>query len=279
MYQHLKKIQKCPKLWEKYTAEILWNDKHISKNMLAYHLNEDAEPASRNKAFIDKSAKWIISHFKINNKSAICDFGCGPGLYSTKFAETGADVTGIDFSQRSINHAKRTAKNNNLQINYLNKNYLRYKTDKTFDLITMIYCDLCALSPNQRKTLIRKFHKDLNKNGLVFLDVFSLDAFRKREEAAIHMHLLYDGFWSAKDYYGFMNSFKYEKEKVFLDKYTIFEKSRTFEVYNWLQYYSLKSLKDEFKENGFRITEHYSDVAGTPYKRNSQEIAIVASKI
>lgn len=279
MYNYLKNIQKRPKLWGAYTAEILWNDKHISKNMLEYHLNEDAEPASRNKIFIDKSADWIIDHFKIDNKSTICDFGCGPGLYTTKFAETGADVTGIDFSQRSINHAKKTAREINLKIEYLNQDYLKFSTNKRFDLITMIYCDLCALNPKQRKTLIRKFRKYLNKDGLVLLDVFSLDAFKQREEAAIYQHKLYDGFWSAKDYYGYMNSFKYEDEKVFLDRYTILEKSRSFDVYNWLQYYSLKSLKDEFKQNGFRIREHYSDIAGAPYKRNSEEIAIVASKL
>ncbi|RKX21836.1 MAG: class I SAM-dependent methyltransferase [Candidatus Zixiibacteriota bacterium] len=278
MYKFLQNIYRRPKPWEFYTADTLWNDKHISKKMLEYHLNEDIEPASRKKAFMDKSIDWIVSRFNIGNGSRICDFGCGPGLYSMPFAKVGAKVSGIDFSERSIKYAKKTAEENNLNIDYIQQNYLKFVTDKKFDLITMIYCDLCALNPKQRKILIGKFYKFLKNDGLVLLDVFSLNAFGQREETAIHEHLLHDGFWSAKDYYGFMNSYKYEEEKVFLDKYTIIEKSRTFEVYNWLQYYSLKSLKNEFRENGFRINEHYSDVAGTPYKSNSQEIAIVASK-
>ncbi len=278
MYDSLKKIYRRPKVWELYTAETLWNDKHISKKMLEYHLNEDVEPASRNKAFIDKSANWIISRFKIQKNKKVCDFGCGPGLYTSQFAKTGADITGVDFSKRSIQYAKKKAKSNRLNIDYIQQNYLNFTTNKKFDLITLIYCDLCALSPRQRKTLLGKFYKYLTNDGSVLFDVFTLDAFKPREELAIHKHLLYEGFWSANDYYGFINSFKYQADKVFLDKYTIFEKSKTWEVYNWLQYYSLNSLKKEFKENGFRIVEHYSDVAGAPYKSGSPEIAIVASK-
>jgi len=247
--------------------------------MLEYHLNEENEPASRNKAFIDKSIAWIVSRFNIQANTKVCDFGCGPGLYSTQFAKSGAEVTGIDFSERSIKHAKKIAEENNLSIDYIQQNYLDFTTGKKFDLITMIYCDLSALSPKQRKNLIGKFYKYLKNDGLVLLDVFSLDAFTKREETAIHEHLLHDGFWSEKDYYGFMNSYKYQEEKVFLDKYTIVEKSRTREIYNWLQYYSLDSIKKEFAENGFSVNEFYSDVAGTPFKADSSEIAIVASKI
>lgn len=278
MYEFLKNIYRRPAPWEKYTAEKLWNDKHISERMLKYHLNEDVEPASRNKTFMDESIAWIVSHFNIRNNTKVCDFGCGPGLYSTQFAKTGAEVTGIDFSKRSIQYAKKTAKATNLNIDYIQQNYLEYTADKKFDLITMIYCDFCALSPKQRKKLFGQFSKCLNDDGFILLDVFSMDAFAQREETAILKHLLHDGFWSAKNYYGFMNTYRYQEEKVVLDKYTIIEKSKTWEVYNWLQYYSLESLKKEFEENGLCIHEYYSDVRGTSYKPDSSEIAIVASK-
>lgn len=279
MYTKIKNIFRRPKIWSKYTAEKLWNDNHISKKMLEFHLNEDLEPASRNKRFIDKSAVWIISHFKLNKDSSVCDFGCGPGLYTSRFAKAGAFVTGIDFSKRSIRYAKDIAKKSKLKIEYINQNYLEFETNKRFDLITLIYCDFCPLNPKQRKKLLRIFYKNLKDDGCVLLDVFSLDAFKQREEAAIFEHNLHNGFWSANDYYGVQNSFKYNSEKAFLDKYTIFEKSKTWEVFNWLQYYSLNSIKNEFKNNGFKIIEYFSDVAGAKYKKGSPEIAVVAAKI
>ena len=97
-----------------------------------------------------------MSRFIIGNGKKIGDFGCGPGLYSTQFAKSGAEVTGIDFSERSIKYAKKTAEENNLNIDYIQQNYLKFVTDKKFDLIKMIYCDICDLSTKTRKIIIGK---------------------------------------------------------------------------------------------------------------------------
>ena len=75
-----------------------------------------------------------------------------------------------------------------------------------------------------------------------------------------------------------MNTFKYEEEKISLDKYTIVEETGTRVVYNWLQHFSRESLQDEFTANGFKVEGVYSDVAGTPFNPKSPEIAIVAVK-
>ncbi len=190
----------------------------------------------------------------------------------------GADVTGIDFSERLIRYARETAARNNLDINYVVQSYLEYETSQRFDLITMIMCDFCALSPAQRKKVLKKFHALLEPEGLVLLDVYSLYAFEERKEAAVYEYNQLNGFWSPENYYGFLNTLKYEKEKVILDKYTIYEAAQTKTVYNWLQYFSLESLKKEFQENGFGIDECYSDVAGAPFRPDSGEYAIVASK-
>ena len=112
----------------------------------------------------------------------------------------------------------------------------------------------------------------------MLLDVYSLNSFNQKEESAIYELNQLNGFWSSEDYYGFVNTFKYEKEKVTLDKYTIIEKSRKREVYNWLQYFSEESLKNEFEENGFKTIELYSDVAGKTFDSESTEFAIVARK-
>ena len=50
-------------------------------------------------------------------------------------------------------------------------------------------------------------------------------------------------------------------------------------MYNWLQYFNKDSLKREFEENGFKVEELYSDVAGKTFTPESPEIAIVAKKV
>ena len=277
MYEELKKINERPKPFEFYTASDLWTDEYLSKQMLSYHLNEDVDLSSRNTKFITCSVEWIDSCFDIRGKR-VADFGCGPGLYTTRLAHKKANVTGIDFSSRSIQYARQTAKSEGLSIEYVNQNYLEYETDDSYDLIIMIMCDFCALSPVQRKIMLSKFYKILNPGGFVLLDVYSLRAYDERQETAVYEQNQLNGFWSPEDYYGFLSTFKYDDEKVVLDKYTIVEKERTRVIYNWLQYFSAGTLHDEFLDCGFEIAQLYSDVAGTQFDPESKEFAIAAKK-
>jgi cyclopropane fatty-acyl-phospholipid synthase-like methyltransferase len=279
MFDELEKINARPKPFEFYTASDLWTDEHTSKQMLSYHLNEQVDLSSRNAAFINRSAEWITSYFNVGAGTKIADFGCGPGLYTTRLAKKQADVTGIDFSKRSIQYAQEVATREDLSIHYENQDYLEFETDDRFDLVLMIFCDFGALSPSQRKKMLSKFHTILEPGGSVLLDVHSLTAFEQREETAIYEADQLNGFWSPNKYYGFLNTFKYASEKVVLDKYTIVEASRTRIVYNWLQYFSPEALEREFVECGFAVEKLYSDVAGSPFDSGSKEFAVVARKL
>ena len=278
MYDLLEKINSKPLPFQYYTADELWTNEYTSKKMLEYHLNESVDLSSRNKNFINRSVRWIITHFNVGSNTKIADFGCGPGLYTTQIAEHKADVTGIDFSLRSIQYANKIARQKDLKITYIHKNYLEFETENKFDLIIMIFCDFCALSPGQRKIILGKFHNFLNPNGLILLDVHSINTFNYRNEVSKYEFNQLNNFWSPDNYYGFLNTFKYEKETIILDKYTIIEKSRTRVIYNWLQYFSKDTLKKEFEMNGFTAKEFYSDVSGTPFSQKSPDLAIVAQK-
>jgi 2-polyprenyl-3-methyl-5-hydroxy-6-metoxy-1,4-benzoquinol methylase len=278
MFKELKEINSRPEPFQFYTASDLWTDEYISKQMLSFHLNEDVDLSSRNAKFISCSVEWIACHFNIENKK-IADFGCGPGLYTTKLAQRKANITGIDFSKRSIQYAQDIASREGLSIKYVNQNYLELETDDRFDLIMMIMCDFCALSPSQRKKMLSKFYEILKPDGSVLLDAYSLTAFQEREGAATYELNQLNGFWSPDEYYGFLNTFKYDEEKVVLDKYTIIEANRTRTIYNWLQYFSHDDIKMEFEECGFAVDNLYSDVAGSPFDPKSKEFAIVARKL
>jgi len=279
MFEKLEKINIRPKPFEFYTAADLWTDEHTSQQMLSFHLNEDIDVSSRNAKFIDRSVDWISDRFDVRPGTRIADFGCGPGLYAIRIARKQAEVTGIDFSARSIQHAMEVAAEEGLFIKYIHDNYLTYETDDSFDLILMIMCDFCALSLIQRKQMLSKFHKILQRGGSVLLDVYSLTAFEQREETAMYEANLLNSFWSPNKYYGFLNTLKYESEKVVLDKYTLIETDRIRTVYNWLQYFSPEELKREFVEYGFTIEGLYSDVAGSPFIPEANEFAIIAKKL
>ena len=279
MFNQLQEINTRPAPFEFYTAADLWTDEYTSQKMLEYHLNEQVDISSRKADFIDRSVDWILSRFDIHQGKKIIDFGCGPGLYTTRLAKKGAEVTGIDFSHRSIDYARQQASEQKLSINYIHQNYLDFDTNDQFDLILMIMCDFCALSPTQRTHILQTFYKILKPGGSVLLDVYTIKAFNQREETAVYEKNLLDQFWSPAPYYGFLNTFKYEDQKVILDKYTLIEANRTRTVYNWLQYFSKKNLSTGFEQAGFVVDQLHGDVAGSPFNPESLECAIIAKKI
>ena len=78
---------------------------------------------------IDKDKKFPLKNLKI------LDIGCGGGLISEPMSRLGADVTGIDASDKNIKVAKSHAKKSNLNINYLNTTPENLKLNNEFDII------------------------------------------------------------------------------------------------------------------------------------------------
>ena len=150
---------------------LFWDDPHISKQMLAVHLNPDIEAASRKAETIDRSVQWLIEILGLKTGASLLDLGCGPGLYASRFARAGFRVTGVDYSRRSIDYASNYAKENNLEIVYRYENYLNLTDEDQYDAAFLIYGDFCPLSPEQRSMLLKNIYRALKPNGKFVLDV------------------------------------------------------------------------------------------------------------
>jgi SAM-dependent methyltransferase len=276
MFGTLQRINERPAPFSRYTAMELWADEHISSRMLAHHLDGTSDVSSRRTTFIERSAAWMSARFGLEKGKTVLDLGCGPGLYTTRFARSGATVTGVDVSERSIRYARGLAESLGLSVDYICGSYLDLRPRGRFDLVVMITCDYCALSPEQRARLLSTVRECLQPDGAFLFDVYSLSAFESRSEQATYARDLLDGFWSSLPYFGFLNTFKYERERAVLDKYTIVERTRTREFHNWLQYYDPGSLTRELANSGLHLVEWLGNVAGDRYDPAAPEFAAVA---
>ena len=125
-----------------------------------------------------KFIKQVINHYSLEKdfkKLNVLDVGCGGGILCEPLARLGANVTGIDESNRAIACAKNHAAENNLKINYLNSD-IGDLTDK-YDLITCLevleHVDdvrlLCKQLTNALKTKGILVVSTINKTILSYL--------------------------------------------------------------------------------------------------------------
>ena len=114
----------------------------------------------------------IINSFKINNKEKplenvkILDIGCGGGLLSEPMCRLGADVVGIDASEKNINIAKLHAEKNNLKINYICSSPENLKVNTKFDVILNMEI---VEHVEDISLFLSSCSKLLRKNGIMFV--------------------------------------------------------------------------------------------------------------
>jgi SAM-dependent methyltransferase len=278
VYTALSDYHQRPEPFSIYTTDVLWTEPHLSQQMLHYHLNQDTDLASRPLSAIDTVVDWVDEKFNLNGKR-VCDLGCGPGLYAHRFAERGARVHGLDFSANSIAYAQKIADETNSSAEYSVANYLEDPLPSGQDLITMIYCDLCVLSPQQREVVYQKVHDALNPDGSFLFDVMSMNAFEAREETSAFGRHFMGGFWAEGDYFAFQNTFKYDAEKVSLDKYTVIEAHRIWQVFNWMQYFDNSDINAELAQNGFDGVEVTYDLAHSSNEADDTYFGVIAKPL
>jgi SAM-dependent methyltransferase len=279
MFAELEGINRRPEPFSCLTIQELWADPHISEQMLRYHLDPSVDAASRSADFTDRSVAWISARFGIGPGRRVVDLGCGPGLYTGRLARTGAAVTGVDFSPRSIAYAREDAVRAGLPVSFVLADYLAWTPDDRFELALMIYCDYGAMAPPQRRRLLDRLRRILEPGGAFLFDVSSLAALADLEESVAYAPNLMDGFWSSQPYYGFLNTFTYADARASVDRYQIVEPGRTRTFCNWVQYFDPEGLASELGDAGFSVLEVLGDVAGAPYDPGSHEFAVVASPI
>ena len=114
----------------------------------------------------------IINSFKLKNrmkpleKINLLDIGCGGGLLSEPMARLGANVTGIDASDKNIQIAKLHAYENKLNINYICASPEELKIKKKYDVILNMEIIEHVEDIN---FFIKSSSKLLKKNGLMFI--------------------------------------------------------------------------------------------------------------
>ena len=162
---------------------IPWNDPGFSGRMLAEHLNQDHNLASRRFDIIDRHVQWIHEHLLGGSPTRILDLTCGPGFYTNRLAGLGHECVGIDYGPESIRHARETATGEGLACTYRAEDVRDADFGAGYGLVMMIFGQFNVFRRTDARAILEKALSALLPGGLLLLEPQRFDTVEKNGRA------------------------------------------------------------------------------------------------
>jgi SAM-dependent methyltransferase len=159
-------------LWDG-AYKIPWDDPDFSRRMLAEHLSQEHDLASRKCQMIQRQVQWIHEHVCNSTPARLLDIGCGPGLYIEQFAALNYDCCGIDFSPASIEYAKNQLGD---KAQFVNGDIRSVEFGGDYDLAMMVFGEFNVFSPEECRKILKKNFKALSPGGKFLLEAHTFEA-------------------------------------------------------------------------------------------------------
>ncbi|HEX2947885.1 MAG TPA: methyltransferase domain-containing protein [Clostridia bacterium] len=252
-----------------------WDDPHISKSMLEAHLSPDTDAASRKPGMIAETVRHLFGSGLIKPGMRVLDLGCGPGLYSQLLSREGAVVTGIDMSQRSLDHARKCAVEAGLDIEYRKLDFFDIDYVDEFDAVMQVYGELNTFSDEKRDRLLKIVHRALKNDGVFIFDV-TTRALRNWAGIRNGWHVYDGGFWRPGRHVVLEQGWDYPGIDVWLDQFIVVDEDGAAVYRNWFHDYDLGTIKAVLKNAGFEADCVWNDLTGREYAEGGDWIALGA---
>lgn len=243
--------------------------------MLKAHLDPSTAAASRPPAQVDATVAWIVDRLGLQPGAALVDLGCGPGLYSRRFASLGLQVTGVDLSANSIEHAREQ----DPLSSYRCMDYLDFDETASFDVVTLIYGDYNTFSDEDRGRLLDRVRRALVPGGWFVFDVTTRAHHEVSNSGSGWSAHPEGGFWRPGPHVVLARHHMYGELDLALDQYIVLDADGELRVYrNWFRYFDAGAITAELEQGGFVVRDLYSDLAGSQLNAGGPWIGVVAQR-
>lgn len=149
---------------------IPWNDPDFSERMLAEHLSQDHNLASRRFEIIDRQVQWIHNEILHGTPTRVLDLACGPGLYTSRLAGLGHECVGIDYAPAAVRHARETATREGLACTYHLADVRETEYGEGYGLVMMLFGQLNVFRKADARAILAKAYSSLAPGGLLLLE-------------------------------------------------------------------------------------------------------------
>ncbi|MGB8226623.1 MAG: class I SAM-dependent methyltransferase [Sedimentisphaerales bacterium] len=213
----------------------------------------------------------IIKLSGIKKGARILDLCCGFGRHSLELARRGYNVTGVDLTEEYLAKARRKAKAEGLNIQFIRSDMSRFCLLDSFDAaINMFTAFGYFENPADDRRVLSNMYCSLRKGGRLIIDIIGKE---------ILARIFSPRDWQQENGRIFLEERKVRQDWSWIDnRWILLENGRRKEFKFGHRLYSAAELTGLLKDCGFKSVNIYGDFTGADYDHNAKRLIAVARK-
>lgn len=144
-----------------------WED--IYNRQIYFDLYEEADTR-----LAEKEVQQVVTLLHPPDQASILDLCCGYGRHSMQLAQRGFQVTGVDISEKQIQHAREVASKAHTQLDFHVADARKLNFQGAFDLVLNMFVSFGFFKEeNENKEMLQGVFRALKPGGKLLLDFWN----------------------------------------------------------------------------------------------------------
>jgi SAM-dependent methyltransferase len=272
-----------PTTWEE-GDNIPWDEPEFSERMLAEHLRQDHDAASRRFEKIDEQVRWIDGSLLSGAPARVLELACGPGLYTSRLARLGHECRGIDFAPAAVRHGSEEADRDGLACSYELADVREVRLDEVFGggfgLVMMISGQFNVFRRSEARGILERAFEVLAPSGQLLLEPQRFSTVKDEGEVGASWYSASEGLFSSRPHLCLTESFWNEEERASTRRFLIVD-AETSEVTRYAmsnEAYSDEEYEAMVRAAGFEDVELVPSLVGVEDESQRANLAVIARK-
>ncbi len=238
--------------------KIPWNEPGFSRRMLAEHLSQEHDLASRRQKTIDRHVDFIHAEILHGVPSHISDLGCGPGFYMQRLMRLGHRCCGIDFSPASVAYARNLLQCDSASV--IEADLLEADFGTGYDLVMLLFGEFNTFTPAEGRLLLNKAVAALAPGGILLLEASRRTALKRADGGNPSWLAAEHGLFSDSPYICLQENRWFEDENAFRSDFFVLQSDGTAQHYaSAAQAYSDEEYAGLLLDCGLAEAHFYGD--------------------